>query len=111
MSDMYTDITPRPGQDNPRGRSCPICNGPLQARGGVYLAPIEATVCRQCSHDLLEAMAPKAETIPVHSAPQAHSGRKSTMHKSSTYEDTLRQELEKLLAPYVDKDGCITIAI
>ncbi len=94
-------------------------------RGEVYVAPMEASLCRQCAHDLLKALEPKAQTIPLavegrsglrpaHTPPQASSRRvvrKSSAARPKDYWDFLRDELETLLRPYADKDGYIYILL
>ncbi len=105
MSELYVNLYSKPDPENPRSRSCAVCGAPLNTRGGVYMAPMETSLCRKCSHDLLEATTPGATTIPAHSTPQA--GRRGTvrkaddslMHKGGSVSDVL-VEFTRLLIEY-----------
>ena len=83
LSEMYPVREPLP--DRSTGRACGICGGSTGSKS-VFMPNAGIMVCKSCSQSLYDALSPRAQTIPVHPAPQA--GRRGTMRKAGAGVDT-----------------------
>jgi ribosome-binding protein aMBF1 (putative translation factor) len=87
-------------------RSCAVCGGTANPNTSVFLPHAEVTICRSCGHDIVNSLAPKAESIQVPLATKASSVRKAVYHpfdEKRMAHDIKMDVLTSLLAMSMDK--------
>lgn len=69
MSDLYTELNDQSTliAKGHKARACAVCQYPIdELPATIDLGSgLEVQVHKTCKHDVMEAMAPKAETIPL----------------------------------------------